>query len=240
MQMPQKISYIPLGWRCSTTVLCNKLCDIESFTFRGMYSKFEGVIDCFESSFKNYFPDPKNFISLNNDPQNEHHKKLWTFHETLKNSNGNPQRIAFNNNYFCWFYYDLRKNEILQKMRERIDRLYSYLSNTNDRVVFIRSVLNQNEIEMFDRFRDCINLLFPSLDWHLIYLHDQHENVNDSSTHYIHKEEYTFINAKTHPIEPDCALEVIKQLKDFKKIKTNPQEIEIRPSTLHESLYFTQ
>ena len=234
------ISYIPIGWRCSTTVLCGKLCDIESFPFRGMYSKFEGIIDCFKSGFKNYFPDTKKFALLSDDPQNENHKKLWTFHETLKNSNSNPQRIAFKNDFFCWFYFDLRKDEIFQKMKDRIDRMYDYLSHTKDRVVFIRSVLDQNEIEMFDKFRDCINLLFPNLDWHLVYLHDQHDNFNKSPTHYIHKGEYTFINATTHPIEPDFALDTINQLKDFKKLKINPQKIKINSSTLDKHRYFTR
>lgn len=234
------ISYIPIGWRCSTTVLCDKLCDTESFPFRGMYSKFEGIIDCFESGFKNYFPDIKKFTLLNDDPQNENHKKLWTFHETLKNSNGNPQRIAFKNNFFCWFYYDLRKDEILQKMQERIDRMYDYLSSTKDRVVFVRSILDQNEIEMFDVFYQTLTCLFPNLDWHFIYLHDQHDNTNNSDPHYIHKGAYTFINASTHPNDPDCAFEIINKLKDFKKLKTNPQKIKIHASTLHKHHYFTQ
>lgn len=233
------ISYIPIGWRCSTTVLCDKLCNMESFPFRGMYSKFEGIIDCFESGFKNYFPDIENFILLNGNPENEHQEKIWTFHETLKNSEGDPQRIAFNNNFFCWFYYDLRKNEIMQKMRERIDRIYSYLSSINDRVVFVRSILDQNEIEMFDKFRDCINLLFPNLDWHLVYLHDQHENLNNSPAHYIHKGQYTFINAATHPIEPDLALDLINQLKDFKKLRIDSKDIKISTSTLNQDAFFT-
>ena len=234
------ISYIPIGWRCSTTVLCDKLCDIESFSIRGMYSKFEGIIDCFESNFQNYFPDTKSFTLLDDNPQNENHEKLWTFHETLKNFKGNPQRIAFNNNFFCWFYYDLRKNEIIQKMRERIDRIYSYLSSTNDRVVFIRSILDQNEIEIFDKFRDCINLLFPNLDWHLVYLHDQHENLNDSSAHYIHKGQYTFINATTHPIETDLAFNIVDELEDFKQLKMNTQKIKMHRSTLNQEKIFTK
>lgn len=233
------ISYIPMGWRCSTTVLCNKLCDTESFAFRGMYSKFEGIIDCFASEFKNYFPNPSDFALLDDEPQNKNHIKLWTFHDTLKNSNGNAQRIAFKNNFFCWFYYDLRKSEILQKMRERIDRMYDYLSSTRDRVVFVRSILDDNEIEMFDKFRDCVNLLFPNLDWHLVYLHDQHDNTNSSDSHYIHKGAYTFINAPTHPNDPDCAFEIINQLKDFKNLKTSSKEIKIHASTLHKHHFFT-
>jgi hypothetical protein len=233
------ISYIPIGWRCSTTVLCNKLCDIESFPFRGMYSKFEGIIDCFKSGFKNYIPDIKKFILVDGDPQNDNHKKLWTFHEKLKNPKGNPQRIAFKNHFFCWFYYDLRKNEIVQKMLERIEKMYSYLSSTNDRVVFVRSILDQDEIEMFDKFRNCINLLFPNLDWHLVYLHDQHDNFNKSPTHYIHKGEYTFINATTHPIKPDFALETINQLKDFKKLKIDSKDIKIFTSKINQDVFFT-
>ena len=235
----QMISYVPIGWRCSTTVLYNKLCDIESFPFRGMYSKFEGIIDCFEAGFTNYFPDTKNFALLDDDPQNENHKKLWTFHETLKNSKGHPQRIAFNNNFFCWFYYDLRKDEILQKMQDRIDRMYDYLSHTKDRVVFIRSVLDQNEIQMFDAFSHKLTILFPSLDWHLIYLHDQHDNTNTSDPDYVHKGSYTFVNAVTHPSSPDLALEIIEQLKDFKQLKIDPRKIKISKSTLIQKEYFT-
>lgn len=232
------ISYIPIGWRCSTTVLCDKLCDIESFSFRGMYSKFEGIIDCFKSGFKNYFPDIKKFILLDDDSRNDNHKKLWTFHETLKNSNGNAQRIAFNNNFFCWFYYDLRQNEIMQKQRERVDRMYDYLSSTNDRVIFIRSILDENEIEMVDIFSHELTILFPNLDWHLVFLHDQHDNVNNAESHYIHKDVYTFINAPTHPRNPDLALNIINKLGDFKQLETNPQEIKIHRSTLNQNLYF--
>lgn len=232
------ISYIPIGWRCSTTVLCDKLNKIESFPFRGMYSKFEGIIDCFESGFKNYFPDPKNFILLDDDPENENHKKLWTFHETLKNPKGNAQRIAFNNNFFCWFYYDLRRNEIVKKMRERIEKMYSYLSSTNDRVVFIRSVLDQDEIEMFDVFSHELTILFPNLDWHLVYLHDQHFNENSAEPHYIHKDVYTFINAPTHPSDPDLAFNIINRLGYFKHLETDSQEIKICKSTLNQGEYF--
>lgn len=232
------ISYIPIGWRCSTTVLCDKLCDIESFPFRGMYSKFEGIVDCFKSGFKNYFPDPKNFIPIDGEPQNTNHEKLWTFHETLKNSNGNPQRIVFKNVFFCWFYYDLRKDEILQNMQDRIDRMYDYLSGTKDRVVFVRSVLDQSEIEMFETFAHQLTILFPNLDWHFIYLHDQHDNTNRPDSHYIHKDVYTFINAPTHPSDPDLAFNIINQLQGFKKLKTNPQEIKICKSTLNQEKFF--
>jgi len=233
------IMYIPIGWRCSTTVLCDKLCDIESFTFRGMYSTFTGVIDCFKSEFKNYFPDTKNFILLDDEPQNENHKKLWTFHETLKNKKGNPQRIVFNNEFFCWFYYDLRSDMIKQKMCERIERLYDYLSKTNDRVVFVRSVLDQDEIEMFDTFSYNINISFPNLDWHLVYLHDQHNNTNNSEPHYIHKGDYTFVNAPTHPHDPDVAFGIIKQLNDFRQLDVHTTTIKINPSKLNKHIYFT-
>jgi hypothetical protein len=203
-----------------------------------MYSKFEGIIDCFESGFKNYFPDIKKFILLDDDPRNDNHKKLWTFHETLKNSNGNAQRIAFNNNFFCWFYYDLRQNEIMQKLRERVDRMYDYLSSTNDRVIFIRSVLDENEIEMVDIFSHELTILFPNLDWHLVFLHDQHDNENNAEPHYIHKDVYTFINAPTHPNDPDFAFNIINQLKDFRQLKTNPQVIKICKSKLDQGEYF--
>ena len=233
------ISYIPIGWRCSTTVLCGKLCDIDSFPFRGMYSKFEGIIDCFELEFKNYFPDTKDFLLLSDEPQRENHKRLWIFHETLKNPKGNAQRIAFKNKFFCWFYYDLRKSEILQKMRERIDRMYDYLSSTTDRVVFLRSILDHNEIEMFDVFAHRLSILFPNLDWHFIYLHDQHDNTNKSDPYYLHKGAYTFINAPTHPNNPDFAFQIINKLKDFNQLKINSQEIKINTSTLNENLYFS-
>jgi hypothetical protein len=205
-----------------------------------MYSKFEGIIDCFESGFKNYFPDIKNFALLSDDPQNENHKKLWTFHETLKNSNGNPQRIAFKNDFFCWFYYDLRKDEILQKMQDRIDRMYDYLSHTKDRVVFVRSVLDQNEIEMFDKFRDCINLLFPKLNWKFIYLHDQHDNDNTSESYISNSEQFIFINAPTHPCKPDAAFNLIKSIENEEQPFLGNQKIKIHTSKLAMEKYFTE
>lgn len=231
-------TYMPIGWRCSTTVLCEKLCDLPSFPFRGMYSKFSGIIDCLDSEFKNYFPNPDNFILLNEDPQIEKHKRLWTFHANLKNSHGNPQRIAFNNEFFCWFYFDLRNDKIIKKMLKRIERMYDYLSTTNDRVIFIRSILDNNEVEMFDMFAHALTALFPNLDWHLVYLHDQHDNTNTAEPHIIHKYQYSFINASTHPIAPDIAFRIIKQLNKFKNLEIQSQEIKIHKSTLNQKKYF--
>ena len=123
-------------------------------------------------------------------------------------------------------------------MSKRIDRMHDYLSKTSDRAVFVRSVLDQDEIEMFDVFSHELTILFPNLDWHLVYLHDQHLNENSAKPHYIHKDVYTFINAPTHPSDPDLAFNIINQLKDFKQLKTDPQEIKICKSTLDQGEYF--
>ena len=92
---------------------------------------------------------------------------------------------------------------------------------------------------MFDAFAHKLTTLFPNLDWHFIYLHDQHDNVNNSDPHYTHKGAYTFINASTHPSEPDLALNIIDELEDFKQLEINPQEIKINKSTLNQKLYFS-
>jgi len=231
-------TYIPLGWRCSTTVLCDKLGELPSFAFRGMYSKMEGVIDCFEFNFKNYFPNPNDFILLNSNPETPHQEKLWVFCETLKNASDNPQRIAFNNKFFCWFYYDLRNVEILQNMRKRIEKMYDYLSKTNDRVIFIRSVLDKKDIEIVNKFRNIINKTFPKLDWHILFLHDQHENKNIAEPHVIHKNTYTFINAPTHPMRPDIAFDLIKDLGDFKNLTFDQDLPLIHQSTLKQKIFF--
>lgn len=231
-------TYIPLGWRCSTTILCDKLGELPSFAFRGMYSKMEGIIDCFESNFKNYFPNVDNFILLNDNPETPKQESLWVFHEVLRNKHNKPQRIAFNNIFFSWFYYDLRKVEILQNMSQRVEKMYDYLSNTNDRVIFIRSILVKQDIEMVDKFRNTINKAFPKLDWHILFLHDQHDNKNTGDPHVIHKNAYTFINAPTHPMCPDTAFNLIKDLGDFKNLTLNQESPLIYESTLRQEIYF--
>lgn len=198
----------------------------------------QGIIDCFESDFSNYIPNTEDFVLLNSDPENPAQEELWVFHETLKNKRNKPQRIAFNNHLFCWFYFDLRQDVVRKKMLRRVDKMYDYLSTTNDRVIFIRSVLEADDLKMVESFHETINTKFPKLDWHLVFLHDQHDNLNTSKPCHVHKNEYTFINATTHPSTPDVAYDMIKRFDDFKDIKISDDQPVVFESTLTQNEYF--
>ena len=49
---------------------------------------------------------------------------------------------------------------------------------------------------------------------------------------------YTFINAPTHPMRPDTAFNLIKDLGDFKNLTLNQDSPLIYESTLRQEIYF--
>ena len=146
-----KTRYIALGGWCGSTwsLRQNSLNDCDMLLpFDFIRSTFEGVIDCFENNFQNFFPK-------NIDP------------------NISNNEYSGRNNFFSFPHHDLRKHENIEGFNRRIVRLNDYLTNKNEKVIFVRTIVTHNyedEIALAEKFRQIINNKYPSLKYLLIFV----------------------------------------------------------------------
>ena len=154
------IKYITLGHRCHIGVILslNKL-RTEALPFDSIIYSFEGVIDCFQNNFKSFFPKEiiceYVFVGKSNSEADE---------------NGN--RKLFRGKYSAFTHYNLDDPLIIDTFKKRIQRLTNLLSVTNDEVIFLRTVMDDNEINLLDKFINVIQSAYPNLKFRLFLIYD--------------------------------------------------------------------
>ena len=154
------IRYISLGHRChiGQILSLNKL-RIEAFPFDSIIYSFEGVIDCFQNNFINFFPKEiiceYVFVGKSNP-------------EADKNGN----RKLFRGKYSAFTHHNLDDPVIINTFKKRIQRLTNFLSVTNNEVVFLRTVMDDNEIDLLDKFINAIQCCYPNLKFILFLIYD--------------------------------------------------------------------
>jgi len=128
----------------------------EALPFDYVRSTFEGVIDCFETDFANFFP-----------------KKL-EIDEGFPNYFYNGK--SYRGKYVGFYHHDLTDSKIRDDFQRRINRLDHYLSDScskNDRVIFMRTIVAPNyqtELNLRDKFKQTINRKYPNLNYILIFI----------------------------------------------------------------------
>jgi hypothetical protein len=201
-----KLKYIALGHRChiSTTLKLNDLRD-EAMPFDSIIYSFEGVIDCFQNSFINFFP-----------------KQIKCEYIT---DNSNTNRQLFRGKYGSFTHHNLNDNNVIETFKKRINRLNEYLSVTNDEIIFVRTVMEDNEIELLNNFINTIQNIYPKLKFKLFLVYDN-KNLDEVILKY---NEYAYIvnsimttldqNAATNPISYYSLFNYLKNIKNFNDIK---------------------
>lgn len=150
-----KTRYISLGGWCGTawSLRHNSLNDCDrSLPFDFIRSKFEGIIDCFENNFENFFPKRLEVDVIDN--------YLYS-------------NLSIRGKYFGFFHHNLHDNNITEAFHRRIRRLDEYLRNKDERIIFIRTVINRNyeeEINLGSRFSEIIESKYPLLKYLLIFV----------------------------------------------------------------------
>lgn len=117
----------------------------KSFPFDSIRSKFEGIIDCFENNFINFFP--KNIQFQDN--------------------------IGTKTKYFRFLHFDFRNNNVLNDYKNKITELNNYLTTTNDKIIFMRTIISKDynsEINLYKKFIDIINKKYINLKYLLIFI----------------------------------------------------------------------
>jgi hypothetical protein len=209
------IRFISLGHRChiSSILQLNKLRN-EALPFDNIIYSFEGVINCFENNFIYFFP--KNIIC--------EYVFVGTSHPEADN-NGN--RKLFRGKYGSFTYHDLNNEFVLQTFKKRIVRLTEYLSITNDEVIFLRTIMDNEEIDLLNKFINTIKNIYPKLKFKIFLIYDN-KYIPEIILKY---NEYSYIvnsnmitfdqNAKTNPISYNYLFNYLKTLNNFNDIKIN-------------------
>lgn len=143
--------FISIGGWCGNVISLryNNLYN-EAFPFDHIRSTFNGIINCIETNFSNFFPEN---IKLDNFP-------FYNWH-------------SFRGKYFGFYHHDLTQKKVIEDFNRRIQRFNSLLENTNEDLVFLRTISTHNFNDELDIYQDFIKLIenkYPKLNFILIFI----------------------------------------------------------------------
>lgn len=151
---------ISLGHRCHINQIMIKYNLREmAFPFDNIISKFEGIIDCIDNNFINFFPDK---IIKENIFVGFKHKEADT----------NGYRYLYRSKYFAFTHHNLQDHKVINNFNKRIKRFFSFLTNTKEKILFVRTVMEDNEIQLVDKFFSTIKNKFPNLTFNIAFIYD--------------------------------------------------------------------
>ncbi len=133
--------FISIGGWCGSTIGLrgNKLYD-QALPFDHVRSTFEGIIDCFENGFQNFFPKKIEVDVIENYPYSG---------------------LSFRGKYFGFYHHNLLDPKVMDDFSRRIERLYKLLDEENNKIVFIRTVSKddyEEETRLADKFLNLLEL----------------------------------------------------------------------------------
>jgi hypothetical protein len=202
---------ISLGHRCHLNqIMIEYNMRNMALPFDNIISKFEGIIDCFNNNFNNYFPK---II-----------KKETVFvpksHEADKNGN----RYLYRGKYFAFTHHDLMNKDVINKFNERIKRLINLLKNSEEEILFVRTVMDDDEINLVIKFIISIQKRFPNLLFNIALIYDNH-NLEQNCWNYNNK--FIIANSchKTTNQDSETNKQAYKTFFDFIKNKNTLKQI---------------
>ena len=190
---------ISLGHRChiSQIMLKYNMRNL-ALPFDNIISKFEGIIDCINNNFNNYFPKiikRENVFVGTNHPEAD--------------KNGN--RYLYRGKYFAFTHHNLMNKDVIDKFNKRIKRLINLLDNSKEEFLFIRTVMDDDEINLVNKFIISIKKRFPNLIFNIALIYDN-QNLEQNCWNYNNK----FIIANScHETRNQDATQINKHIKSF-------------------------
>lgn len=177
---------ISLGHRCHINQIMIKynMRNI-ALPFDNIISKFEGIIDCINNDFNNYFP--KIIKRENIFVGTDHHEA---------DEDGN--RYLHRGKYFAFTHHDLMDKNVIDKFNERIKRFINLLENSTEEILFVRTVVDDDEINLIDKFMISIQKRFPNLKFNIALIYDN-KNIEQNCWNYNNK--FIIINSCNKTID---------------------------------------
>jgi hypothetical protein len=145
-----EIEYISLGGWCGTKVAMSQayLSNEATLPFDYVRSSFEGVIDCIENNFQNYFP------------------------QEIKIDSRFSEYKPFIGKYIGFYHNDLYDPEVIKSFLRKIDRFNEKLSSKKN-IVFFRTVVKEDyndEILQVRRLQKALKKKYPRINYIIIFI----------------------------------------------------------------------
>tara|TARA_B100001142_G_scaffold145121_1_gene146084 strand:+ start:1282 stop:1944 length:663 start_codon:yes stop_codon:yes gene_type:complete len=184
---------------------------IMALPFDNIISKFEGIIDCINNNFNNYYPK---IIKRENVFVGTQHQEA--------DKNGN--RYLYRGKYFAFTHHDLMNKDIIDKFNERIKRLIYLLENSKEEILFVRTVMDDDEINLVNKFIIAIQKRFPNLTFNIVLIYDN-KNMEQKCWNYNNK--FIIVNSCHKTINQNAVTnkEAYKTFFDFIKNKKTLKNI---------------
>ena len=164
---------ISLGHRCHINQIMIKYnMRNMALPFDNIISKFEGIIDCINNNFNNYFPK---II-----------KRELVENVANYGADKNGNRYLYRGKYFAFTHHDLMNKDVIDKLNKRIKRLINLLENSKEEVLFVRTVMDDDEINLVNKFIISIQKRFPNLTFNIALIYDN-KNLEQNCWNYNNK-----------------------------------------------------
>lgn len=144
------MNYVSLGGLCDTKTALNfdKRTDEATLPFDWVRSTIEGIIDCVETDFANFFPS-----------KIEREARITDWN-------------AYLGRYIGFFHDNLLDQEVIESYKRRFERFREKLANSK-RIVFVRTIVRQDyeeETKHAEKLCSVIQEKYPQLDFIIVFV----------------------------------------------------------------------
>ena len=164
------MNFISMGGWCGTKIALKDpgLCNSPSLPFDYVRTSMEGIIDCIENNFENFFP------------------------KELKKDDRFPQWIGLVGEYVGFYYDDhnLFDKNVVESFERKIIRFDKKIKENN--CVFLRTIVRENyadEIKYYKKLQDAIDKKYPDISYIICFIIPN----QPSTQYYKHLDNRTFL-----------------------------------------------
>ena len=143
------MNFISIGGWCGTSIALNglELIKTGSIPFDYVRSSIEGVIDCIENDFINFFP------------------------KEIKRDLRYPNWNAFIGQYIGFYHHNLLDNNIIESFKRKINRFDDKIKQNN--CIFLRTIVQENcndEIKHYQKLQQVIDNKYPNISYIICFI----------------------------------------------------------------------
>ena len=145
------MNFISIGGWCGTKIALKDsgLFNAPSLPFDSVRSSIEGIIDCIENNFQNFFP------------------------KQIKKDNRFPNWVGFVGEYIGFYHsnHNLLDKNVIESFERQIIRFDEKIKQNN--CIFLRTIIRDNyddEIKKYKLLQDVIDKKYPNIDYIICFI----------------------------------------------------------------------
>jgi hypothetical protein len=162
------MNFICIGGWCGTKIALKdlNLFNEPSLPFDSVRSSIEGIINCIENDFINFFPNE------------------------LINNNRYPDWFGFIGEYIGFYHHNLLDNNVIESFKRQIVRFDEKIKKNN--CIFLRTIARENyedELKYYKKLQNVIDKKYPNISYIICFI-IPNQNI---SQYYKHLDNRTFL-----------------------------------------------